>query len=129
MEHTEAGRSASHPHEQNTAGEGESAPPHDELVATAPQHDDDQITTTEAPPADNLTSVGQGTLGMLRTIAGWICIVAGLMTVCLPIPIGLPLIALGIFLIGPDSPVARRVMQLVRKALGREPEHPEREQN
>jgi hypothetical protein len=73
----------------------------------------------EMPLAEQVPERG-GIIGIVRSVTGWICIVAGLMTVCLPIPIGLPLIALGVFLIGPDSPVGRRVMHLVKKGLRRE---------
>jgi hypothetical protein len=54
-----------------------------------------------------------------RRVAGWIFIVAGLLTVWLPIPVGLPLLVLGALLVGPRSPTLRRAGGITERMLRR----------
>lgn len=54
-----------------------------------------------------------------RRVAGWIFIVAGLLTVWMPIPIGLPLLVLGALLVGPRSPALRRAGGITERMLRR----------
>jgi hypothetical protein len=72
------------------------------------------ITHQEQPAA-------QGSIvRVMRTIGGWSALVVGFLTFWLPIPIGLPLMALGVMLIGPDSPTGRKIRGLLQRVIKRD---------
>jgi hypothetical protein len=55
----------------------------------------------------------------VRTILGWISIGLGLLTVWMPIPIGVPLLVIGALLVGTRSPAMRRAGAAIEWLLRR----------
>lgn len=47
-------------------------------------------------------------------VVGWILLVIGGILLPTPIPVGLPMVAVGLILVTPQSPVARRLLQSLR---------------
>jgi hypothetical protein len=64
-------------------------------------------------------SSGPDPVHVVRAVIGWVCIVVGLLTVWLPIPIGLPLIVIGVLLVGPRSPIIRKAEDWLEAGLRR----------
>ena len=60
--------------------------------------------TTENSPTESV--------GLLRRVASYTCLGAGVLGLVLPVIPGIPLLILGCSLLGRDDPVAKRVMTL-----------------
>ncbi|NJP06822.1 MAG: hypothetical protein HC837_15005 [Chloroflexaceae bacterium] len=55
--------------------------------------------------------------GILRRAGGWFCIVLGVLTIWWPIPVGLPLIVVGVMLVGLHSPEMERTRSSLERGL------------
>ncbi|MFN7998860.1 MAG: hypothetical protein U0Q18_34870 [Bryobacteraceae bacterium] len=64
-----------------------------------------------ATPENSITEPS----GLLRRVASYTCLGAGVLGLMLPVIPGIPLLILGCSLLGRDDPVAKRVMALKQR--------------
>ncbi|WP_160166763.1 PGPGW domain-containing protein [Caenispirillum salinarum] len=78
---------------------------------TAPYAPHDPVPDLDPPP-------GRTPLGRLvRLGLGWILVVVGAVTAPTPVPVGLPMVAVGLYLLARESKTVRRVIRERRRAL------------
>lgn len=68
----------------------------------------------ETPDTEKRLPIAPLLWPLIRQIVGWICIGVGLILAPLPIPLGLPLIAVGVVLIGRRNRVLRWIRVTIR---------------
>lgn len=78
---------------------------------TAPRSDHD------APDPFTAPEPGSPLWRIARLAAGWVLIAVGAVTLPTPLPFGLPLLAIGLYLLARDSRAVRRIIRRQRRAL------------